>query len=215
MRILCLIAAFFIAINLSFAEEEAPKMKNLIKLIYKDGHLMNIGEEDLLRAEIISPFYRYLGDIEKDKTVNVKDIKTKFTVRYTIKQWIGEYETMIETFMPIFDSKGPDVGLDVKVELIDKSLVIKVASVDRITDIFIEILQDIPIKISDERVRYILSNVGIMGQNLKKGPEARFRLYLLTEQDFYKVPIQITYIFQGSNYDRIFTFSFRKEDFKE
>src|SRR3989338_6198763 len=105
MRILCLIAAFFIAINLSFAEEEVPKAKNLTKLIYKDGHLINIGEEDLLRAEIISPFYRYLGDIEKDKTVNIKDIKTKFTARYTIKQWIGEYETMTETFIPIFDSK--------------------------------------------------------------------------------------------------------------
>jgi len=215
MRTLCLIAVFFIAINPSFAEEEAPKMKSLIKLIYKDGHLMNIGEEDLLRAEIISPFYRYLGDIEKDKTVNIKDIKTKFTVRYTIKQWIGEYETMTETFIPIFDSKGPDVGLDVKVELIDKSLVIKVASVDRITDIFIEILSDIPIKISNDRVRYVLSNVGVIGQSLQSGPEATFKIHLLTEQDFYKVPIQITYIFQGSNYDRIFTFSFRREDFKE
>ena len=215
MRILCAILICITFISQLFAEEEAIKTKKLVKLIYKEDHLINIGEEDLLRAEIITPFYRYLGDILKEEKINVSDIKTKFIVQYTIKAWIGEYETMSETFIPISDSRGPDVGLDVKVCLEDKSLLVKVTSVDKITDIFIEILQDIPIKISDERVRYILSNVGTMGQNLKRGPEAKFKLYLFTHQDFYKVPIQITYVFQGSVYNKVFTFSFRKEDFFE
>ena len=214
-RTLCLIAAFFIAINPSFAEEEAVKTKNLTKLIYKDGHLINVGEEDLLRVEIISPFYRYLGDIEKDKSVNIPDVKTKFTVRYTIKQWIGECETMTQSFIPVFDTKGPDAGLEVNINLKDDTLSVKVTSIDKISDISIEILSDIPIKISSDRVRYVLSNVGIIGQSLQSGPESTFKIHLLTDQDFYKVPIQITYIFQGSHYDKMFTFSFRKEDFKQ
>ncbi|MFC1621598.1 hypothetical protein ACFL2G_04780 [Candidatus Omnitrophota bacterium] len=215
MRILCLVLICITFISQSFAEAETVKTKNPvnIKLIYKQGHLINIGEEALLSVEIVSPFYRYLGDILKEEKINVSDIKTKFTVQYTIRAWIGEYETMSETFIPTLDSRGPDVGLDVKVCLEDKNLFIKVTSVDKITDIFIEILQDIPIKISEDRVRYTLSSVGIMGQNLKRGPEAKFKLYLLTDQDFYKVPIQITYVFQGSLYDKIFTFSFKKEYF--
>jgi hypothetical protein len=215
MRTPCLIVAFFIAINLSFAEEEPLKTRALIKLIYKDGYLINVGEEALLRVEIIDPFYRYLGDIEKDKTVNIKDVKTKFTVRYTIRAWIGEYETMTQSFIPVFDTKGPDPGLEVNVDLKGDILSIKVTSIDKITGIFIEILSDIPIKISNDRIRYVLSNVGVVGQSLQSGPEATFKIVLLIDQDFYKVPIQISYIFQGSNYDKIFTFSFRREDFKK
>jgi hypothetical protein len=120
---------------------------------------------------------------------------------------------MKESFIPIVDSKGPDVGLDVQAELKGDTLSIKVSAVDKISGIFIEVLSDIPIKISDDRTRYILSNVGVRGQSLKRGPEADFKLYLLTEQEFYKVPIQITYVFQGCVYDKFFTFSFKREEF--
>jgi hypothetical protein len=120
---------------------------------------------------------------------------------------------MKESFIPIVDSKGPDVGLDVQAELKGDTLSIKISAVDKISDIFIEVLSDIPIKISDDRTRYILSNVGVRGQNLKRGPEAEFKLYLLTEQKFYKVPVQITYVFQGGVYDKFFTFSFQRQEF--
>jgi hypothetical protein len=214
MRTLCaILLVLFTVIGSLYAEEGAKVTKRLIQLIYEEGYLVNVGEEDLLGVEIINPFYRYIGNIPKGKRVNVTDIKTKFIVQFSARQWIGGYEVMSETFIPVISSKGPDVGLDVNVELKGDTLFIKVSSVDKITDIFIQILSDIPIKISDDRTRYILSSVGVRGQNLKRGPEATFTLYLLSDQDFYTVPIQITYIFQGCVYDRVFTYSFKKEDF--
>jgi len=216
MRTLCaILLVFFTVTGLSFAEEEAKATKRLIQLIYKEGYLVNVGEEDLLGVEIINPFYRYIGNIPKGKRVNVTDIKTKFSVQFTARQWIGGYEVMSQTFIPVINSKGPDVGLDIEVELERDTLFVKVSSADKITDIFIQILSDIPIKISDDRTRYILSSVGVRGQNLKRGPEAIFTLYLLSEQDFYTVPIQITYVFQGCVYDKVFTYSFKKEDFND
>lgn len=208
-----ILIALCLTANLFCADEAEKISKHIAKLIYEEGFLINAGEEDLLRVEIISPFYRYLGDIQKGRKINISDIKTRFTVQYTIKQWIGEYETMEETFIPVFNQQGPDPGLEVNCSLDKDTLNIKVTSAERITAVFIEILSDIPVKISNDRVRYILSTVGVSGQSLQKGPEARFKLYLLSEQAYYKVPIQVTYIFQGSVYDRVFFFSFRKEDF--
>jgi hypothetical protein len=203
----------FTVISSSFAEEEAKQTKKLIKLIYEEGYLINAGEEELLAVEIINPFYRYIGNIPKGKRANVTDVKTKFTVQFSARQWIGGYETMSETFIPVIDSRGPDVGMDVNVELKESILFVKIASADKITDTFIQILSDIPIKISDDRTRYILSSVGVQGQNLIRGPEAQFKLHLLSDQEFYTIPIQITYCFQGCVYDTVFTFSFKKEDF--
>jgi len=144
-----------------------------------------------------------------------KRIKTKFTVQYTAKQWIGEYEIMKETFIPEIKTKTPPAVLDVKAQLKGNTLSIKVSSQDKISDIFIEILSDIPIKISDDRTRFVLSSVGVRGQNLKRGPEADFKLYLLVDQKFYKVPVQITYVFGSCVYDKFFIFSFKKEEFKD
>lgn len=208
-----ILIAFCLTTASLYADEAEKVSKRIAKLVYEEGFLINAGEEDLLRVEIISPFYRYLGDILKGRKINISDIKTKFTVQYTIKQWIGEYETMEETFIPVYSQQGPDPGLEVICSLDKDTLNIKVASVEKISSVFIEILSDIPVKISNDRVRYILSTVGVSGQSLQKGPEASFKLYLLSEQDYYKVPIQITYIFQGSVYDRVFFFSFKKEDF--
>jgi hypothetical protein len=211
--ILCVILALFTVIGALYAEDEPKTMKKLIKLVYEEGYLKNIGEEDLLKVEIISPMYRYIGDIPKDKKINVSDIKTQFTVRFTIKQWIGEYETMKETFIPTHDQRGPDVGLDVRCFLEKGILTVQVTSIERISDVFIEILSDVPIRISNDRVRYVLSTVGTRGQSLKRGPEAKFELELLIPSDYYKVPIEITYVYKGCAYDKVFFYSFRKEDF--
>ena len=215
MRRLCVILIFFTGISLSFAESEVKQTRKLIKLIYKEGYLINQGEQDLLRAEITAPFYRYLGDIPQGAKVNVSDIKTKFTVQYTAKQWIGEYEIMKETFIPEIKQKAHPASLNVQTKLKGNTLSVKVSSQDKISDIFIEILSDIPIKISEDRTRFVLSSVGVRGQNLKRGPEADFKLYLLVDQKFYKVPVQITYVFGSCAYDKFFIFSFKKEEFKD
>ncbi len=208
-----ILIALCLTANLFCADEAEKVSKRIAKLVYEEGFLINAGEEDLLRVEIISPFYRYLGDIPKGRKINVSDLKTRFTVQYTIKQWIGEYETMNETFIPAFNNQGPDVGLEVICSLDKDTLTVKVTSNEKISGVFIEILSDIPIKISNDRIRYILSAVGVSGQSLQKGPEAGFKLYLISDLAYYKVPVQITYIFQGSVYDRVFFFSFKKEDF--
>lgn len=213
MRLICVILICFITIGLLYAEEEDKTYFTKSKLIYDGKYLINTGEKDLLHLEVIFPFYRYLGNLKQGQRINISFIKTKFTVQYTIKEWIGEYKTMKETFIPLIEPQGPDVGLDVKADLKGDILTISVTSAEKIQDIFIEVLSDIPVKISNDRVRYVLSNVGVVGQNLKRGPQADFKLYLITDQPYYKVSIQITYVFHGAVYDRVFSFSFRKEDF--
>lgn len=211
--IICAILVCFTVIGALHAEDEPKNVKNLIKLIYEDGYLKNIGEEDLLKVEIISPMYKYLGDIPKGKKINVSDIKTQFTVQFTIREWIGGYQNMKETFIPSSDQRGPDVGLDLRCFLERGILTVNVTSIEKISDIFIEILSDVPIRISNDRVRYVLSTVGTRGQSLKRGPEAKFELELLIPSDYYKVPIEITYVYKGCVYDKVFFYSFRKEDF--
>ena len=215
MRLLCIILIIlFIGIGLLGAKEDSRQTKRLIKLIYsEEGCLVNAGEEDILNVEIISPFYRYIGNMAKEKRVDVSDIKTKFIVQYTARQWLGGYETMTESFIPLIKQHTEDIGLDIKAELKKNVLIVNVYSKDKISDIFIEVLSDIPIKISNDRVRYVLSSVGVEGQNLKRGPHAEFRLSLLSYQEFYAVPIQVTYVFEGRVYNQVFTFSFRTKDF--
>lgn len=213
MRILCAMLICFTAISSSFAEENKNPQTRINYLIYERGWLINQGNQDILRAAVISPFYKYLGDIPRGGKVNLSFIRNKFTVECTLKFWIGEYETMQETFIPNIYPRGPDVGLDMKAELKGDVLSVSITSAEKIQDIFIELLPDIPVKISNDRTRYVLSSVGTIGQNLKRGPQAEFKLCLIAEQKFYKLPVQITYVFRGSVYDRVFTFSFRKEDF--
>lgn len=215
MRSLCLILVIicFTAINLSGAEEEETAGRRASQLIYEEGHLINRSGKDILDLAVVSPFYKYIGNIPKGEKINVSYIKNRFTVEYAISPWKGEYKIMKESFTPEFSAKGPDAGLDIEVKLNGDLLVVKAAAVEKINDIFIEVLSDIPIKISEDRTRYILSSVGVRGQNLKRGPQASFKIDLLIDQEFYKVPIQITYLFQGGVYDKVFFFSFRKEDF--
>ena len=187
----------------------------LPKLAYKDGSLVNVGAEALLRVEIVEPFYRYIGDIAAGQKAPIPDIATKFTVQYSAKKWLGGYETMKETFIPGLSSKGPAVGLDIKTCLRGDILIVKVFSEEEISAVFIEILSDIPVRISEDRVRYVLSSVGVEEQNIKRGPEARFRLCLLQEQEFYKVPIQVTFVYKEVVYDKMFFFSFKRKEFND
>ena len=121
---------------------------------------------------------------------------------------------MKKTFIPEFEATGLEHGLKVITNLIGDLLNVKVTSPEKIKDIFIEILSDIPIKISEDRVRYILSSVGVKGQNLKIGPVANFRLYLINDRPFYKVPVDISYVYNGLIHERVFFFSFTKEEFQ-
>ncbi|MFH1645055.1 MAG: hypothetical protein ABIB11_01405, partial [Candidatus Omnitrophota bacterium] len=87
MRIICLtVLMFFTGTSILYAEEGQRPVRTLIKLIYSDGFLINTGEEDLLKVEVVKPFYSFIGDIPKDKMVNISDIKTKFTVQFTVRQ---------------------------------------------------------------------------------------------------------------------------------
>jgi len=210
-----MLLVIFISTSQLYAQANSAFTKKLIKLIYRDGFLINQGQEDLLNVEIVSPFYMYLGAIRKNKSVNVSHVKTKFVVQYTARQWLGEYEIMKQTFIPLILGVDLDVGLGLKAYLKGSNLKIMVTSRKKITDTFIEILSDIPIKISDDRVRYVLSSVGVSGQNLKRGPIVNFKLHLLADQEFYKVPIQVTYVYGGASYDKVFFFSFKVKDFKD
>jgi hypothetical protein len=193
--------------------EETTK-RGAAKLAFSGGYLVNVGESDLLCVEITNPFYRYIGDIPRGGKAAVPDVRSKFTARYTSKQWIGGYESMEDTFIPGISRTSPDIGLDLKVILRGDILIVTVSSKDEISDIFVEVLQDIPVRISEDKVKYTPSSVGVKGQNLKRGPDARFQLYLLREEEFYKVPIQVTYVHNGSAYDRVFFYSFGRGDFK-
>lgn len=219
MRILCFfMVVFFTAAGLLRAEENsypAHSGVDIAKLIYQDGYLVNKGEEVLLNVEIIEPFYRYFGSIQRNASVDVSYMRTKFTVQYTARQWIGVNETMKQTFIPRLKNPELDIGLDVESHLNRNMLRIIVTSDRKITDIFIEALPDIPVKISDERVRYVLSSVGIEGQNLKKGPIANFKLCLLLDKEFYRIPVQVTYVYEGVCYDKVFFFAFKRQDFED
>ena len=217
MRTLCVILSVLLTGTglLSAETHLPPRARHIAKLIYQDGCLINKGEEALLNVEITEPFYRYIGNMQINTSVDVSYIKTKFTVQYTARQWAGANETMKETFIPRLDRPDMETGLDVQAYLQGNSLRIIVSSARNISDVFIEVLSDIPIRISDDRVRYILSSVGIKGQNLKRGLVANFNLCLLQDQAFYKVPVQVTYVYGGVSYDKVFSFSFKKEDFKD
>jgi len=212
-RLLCIFLIVFTVTCSSYAEQKPGWEKKMINLIYEKGYLVNEGSEDLINAEIISPFYRFIGSIPGGNRVNVSDIKTKFTIKFTSRKWLGEVETMKKTFIPEYESTGLEHGLKVITKLIGDLLNVKVTSSEEIKDIFIEILSDIPIKISEDRVRYILSSVGVKGQNLKVGPETSFRLYLINDRPFYKLPVNISYVYNGFIHERVFFFSFTKEEF--
>lgn len=214
----CVVIGFVFSflITLSLSAEEAQRVrKTFAKIVCKEGYLVNVGEERALRCEIIRPFYRYLGDIGQEEKIDVRDINVRFTVQYLTPSGLGEYTKMQEEFIPVYEEKGPDIGLVINCLLQDEILTVNVVSSRNIGSVFIEIPQDIPIKISEDRERYILSSVGVSGQNLQSGRVVKFKLLLLKDEPVYRVPILISYAYKGAYYEKLVFYSFRKEDFSD
>jgi len=198
--------------GICYAQEAEVMGTRYAKIIYKEGYLMNQGSQPALNAEIVSPFYRYLGDLKENETMDIRDIKTKFTLQYLTPQGLAEYEQKKEIFIPVFEADFKDIGLSIICSLSEDILFVRIDSVVDIADVYIEIPQEIPVRISEGHFRYILSSVGVLGQNLKTGKEANFKLTRLRRLDFYTVPVRISFNYKYKQYERLFLFSFTKDE---
>ena len=182
------------------------------KIIYQDGYLRNIGDEPALRCEIISPFYKYIGNINPGKRVDISYIKAKFTISYLIPDWLGEYTQVKETFLPKFKYKvliAPEVRI--RCQLKDSFLEVEIIADRKLKNATIEIPQEIPVKISETRTRYITSQILVLGPNVIYGQRAEFKIISLSETEYSTVPIQITYQYKGIEYQELLFYSFRTE----
>ena len=173
---------------------------------------MNQGSQAALNAEIVSPFYRYIGDLRENETADVRDIKTKFTLQYLTPQGLAEYEQKKEIFIPVFEADFSDIGLSIICSLSEDVLFVRLDTEADITDVCIEIPQEIPVRISKDHSRYILSSVGVLGQNLKTGKEAGFKLTRLRRLDFYTIPVSISFNYKYKQYEKLFLFSFTRDE---
>lgn len=198
-----------------YTEETKEITLKYTKVIYQKGYLMNQGNQTALKAEIISPFYRYLGDIKEGEKIDIRDIKTKFTVQYLTPQGLVEYEQHKETFIPVVDGDFEGIGLEIYCTLKGDILTIRLDSKAEVQDVFIEIPQDIPVRISEDHFRYILSSVGVLGQNLQTGKEVNFRLTRLRRLDFYTVPVRISFNYKYKVYEKLLLFSFTREEVED
>jgi len=208
MRWLLLILTLFTAIN-SYAESIDTKR---VSLILKKGWLINYSNIPLYSVEVISPFYRYLGDLFPYQKRNISYIKTKFKVRFYIKT-LGGYSQMQKEFIPYIKRKPitpPKIKIDIEYE--DCKLKIKLISQEALNYTLIEIPQDYPVNISQERKRYVFSTVAVLGQNLIAGDYAEFTLYPLKDQELYKVPVQISFIYKDTLYEKLIFYCLKKEN---
>jgi hypothetical protein len=183
------------------------------KVIYQDGYLRNIGDEPALRCEITSPFYKYIGNINPGKRVDISYIKTKFTISYLIPDWLGEYTQVKETFLPKFKYKtliAPEVR--VKCQLKDSFLEIELISDRKFKNVTIEIPPEIPVKISESRTRYITSQILVLGANVIYGQRAEFKIVPLSKSEYSIVPIKISYQYQGIEYEELLFYSFKNKE---
>jgi len=112
----------------------------------------------------------------------------------------------------VFEADFKDIGLSIICSLSEDILFVRIDSVVDIADVYIEIPQEIPVRISEGHFRYILSSVGVLGQNLKTGKEANFKLTRLRRLDFYTVPVRISFNYKYKQYERLFLFSFTKDE---
>lgn len=208
MKWLCSIIILFITIN-SYAESIDTKK---VSLILKKGWLINYSNIPLYSVEVISPFYKYLGDLFPYQKRNISYIKTKFKVRFYIKT-LGGYSQMQKEFIPYIKRKPttpPKIRIDIKYK--DCKLKIKLTSQEALNYTIIEIPQDYPVNISQERKRYVFSTVAVLGQNLIAGDYAEFTLCPLKDQKLYKVPIQISFIYKDTLYEKLIFYYLRKEN---
>lgn len=183
-------------------------------VIYREGALINVGDEVAARTEIIEPFYRYLGDLPPGGKVNVSDLKTRFTAQYLTPAGLAKWRRIKETFYPTADWDLPEIGLEVVCELRGLTLEVTAHSLKPITNVAIEVLPDLPIRISNDRVRYVQSPVSVAGQHVVFGSEADFSLLLLEERPTYSVPVQVSFEYGGIRYEKLVLFSFAREELR-
>jgi len=200
------------------AEEQTSSVLRIHKpaghVIYRDGSLLNVGDEVAMRCEIVEPFYRYLGDLPPGGKVNVSFLKTRFTAQYLTSAGLAKWRRIKETFYPTVDWELPEIGLEVVCELRGLTIGVAVNSLKPIINVAIEVLPDLPVRISNDRVRYVQSPVSVAGQHVVFGSEAGFALLLLEEHPTYSVPIQVSFEYQGVRYEKLVLFSFAREELR-
>ena len=199
-------------------DDDGSKVMRIYKpaghVIYRDGSLINVGDEVAMRCEITEPFYKYLGDLPPGGKVNVSFLKTRFTAQYLTPAGLSKWRRIKETFYPKVEWDLPEIGLEVVCELRGLTLEVTVRSVKPVTNTAIEVLPDVPVRISNDRVRYVASPVSVAGQHVVFGLEAGFSLLLLEERPSYSVPIQVSFEYQGVRYEKLVLFSFAREELR-
>ncbi len=199
-------------------DDDGSKVMRIYKpaghVIYRDGSLLNVGDEVAMRCEITEPFYKYLGDLPPGGKVNVSFLKTRFTAQYLTPAGLAKWRRIKETFYPKVEWDLPEIGLEVVCELRGLTLEVTVRSLKPVTNTAIEVLPDVPVRISNDRVRYVASPVSVAGQHVVFGPEAGFALLLLEERPSYSVPIQVSFEYQGVRYEKLVLFSFAREELR-
>lgn len=183
-------------------------------VIYRDGSLVNVGDEVAMRCEIVEPFYTYLGDLPPGGKVNVSFLKTRFVMQYLTPAGLAKWRRIKETFYPKVEWDLPEIGLEVVCELRGLTLEVTMNSIKPITNVAIEVLPDLPVRISNDRVRYVQSPVSVAGQHIVFGSEAAFALLLLEERPTYSVPVQVSFEYQGVRYEKLVLFSFAREELR-
>lgn len=206
--------------QLAWAEDERgqPNILRIYKpaghVIYRDGALLNVGDAVAARCEIIEPFYKYLGNIPSGGKVNVSFLKTRFIAQYLTPAGLAKWRRIKETFYPKIEWDLPEIGLEVVCELKGLTLEVTVNTLKPVTNVAIEILPDLPVRISNDRVRYVQSPVGVASQHVVFGFEGRFALLLLQDRPTYSVPIQVSFEYQGIRYEKLILFSFAREELR-
>lgn len=219
-RHLVWIIGIFITLQQGWAEEGtgSPTLLRIHKpaghVMYQGGFLINVGDEVAVRCEITEPFYKYLGDIPPTGKINVSFIKMRFTLQYLTPAGLSRWRRIKETFYPQVKWELPEIGLDVRCALQGLLLKVNISAIKPITNVAIEILPDVPIRIANDRVRYVQSPIGVAGQNLIFGWQGSFPLLLLQERPVYSIPIQVSFEYQGVRYEKLLFYSFAKEEMR-
>lgn len=220
MRRLVVTVVALTCLPLAWAAEEEQR-SGLLRIykpaghvIYRDGALINVGDEVAARCEIVEPFYRYLGDLPPGGKVNVSFLKTRFIAQYLTPAGLAKWRRIKETFYPKVEWELPEIGLEVVCELRGLTLEVTVRSLKPVTNVAIEVLPDLPVRISNDRVRYVQSPVSVAGQHIVFGSEAVFALLLLEERPSYSVPVQVSFEYGGILYEKLVLFSFAREELR-
>lgn len=194
-------------------EQKAPNSAVSAKVIYRGGYLENIGQEPALRCEVTEPFYKFIGDVSPAQKIDVSYIKTKFTISYLVQDWLGGCREIKETFFPQFKYKvfiAPEIKIECRLK--GSLLEIEIISDKPLKNAAIEILPEVPVRISESRIRYVTSQVLSLGQNVFYGQKAEFEIISLSQEAYSTVSVRISYQYQGIEYEKLLFYSFKNKD---